>query len=95
MKHSDMLGTTLRTARFYLQVRHGDSVNLVLLGLVDFVKQVIERQHHDTMVLVRPKHCVGLASTCGGEGGRGREEGGREGRSRGRKRFCILSEMQI
>ena len=94
LKHSDMLGTyTLpyRRARFYLKVRHGDSVNLVLLGLVDFVKQVIERQHHDTMILVRPKHCVGLASTCEGE--EGRREGGREGRSRGRKRFCILSEM--
>ena len=65
-----------RRARLYLQVRHGDSVNLVLLGLVDFV-----------MILVRPKHCVGLASTCGGEGGReerkerrvrGREEEGRD-----------------
>ena len=72
-----------RRARLYLQVRHGDSVNLVLLGLVDFVEQVIECQHHDTMILVRPKHCVGLASTCGGERGR---EGGREERKERRVR---------
>ena len=46
------------------------------------MEQVIECQHHDTMILVRPKHCVGLASTCGGEGGR---EGGREGGKEGEK----------
>ena len=71
-----MLGITLQ---FYLKVGHGDSVNFVLLGLVDSVEQVIECQYHDATVLVCPKHCVGLASPCGGEGGRKEEmKGGRE-----------------
>ena len=54
------------------------------------MEQVVERQYHDATVLVCPKHCVGLASPCGGEGGRkGEMEGGRErkgGKEVGKKR---------
>jgi len=53
----------------YLEIGHGDSVDHVLLGLLDPAEEVIERQHHDPWVLVCPKHCVCLASSW--EGGRG------------------------
>ena len=50
------------------------------------MEQVVECQHHDTTVLVCPKHCVGLASPCGSEGGRkGEMKGGRERKGGGRE----------
>ena len=61
----------LPTRKGYLEVRHGDSVDHVLLRLLNLVKEIVESQDHYPRLTLRTQHRICLSCPCVGGGGGG------------------------